>query len=276
MRLFLGIALSTKERLGYDPTMSRVFHGGNDNKKFRYDIKVCDHSGMVTTFRTKDEIATYGADALRGRGTRVWSVYDVANDPDGKRLFALKDTWVNADRIREGDTLRDLRKRLTEKNHLNAHRHFLTEVTCGDVHIGSAPDDTGTHIQNGKLFIVESIIESRAVFDETGTVTDIARARSGSKRRASDGNVPNIELPSAEGTIRIGQILEEHRVHYRIVFEEIGTPVDKLRNFCDIFLAIRDAVVGACFLSHLRQDDRSLRASTPSPQSHVLCQAHSS
>ena len=92
VRLFLGIALSTEEQLGYDPTMSRAFHGGDDNKKYCYDIKIRDHSGMVTTFRTKDEISTYGADALRGRGTRVWSVYDVANDPGGKRLFALKDT----------------------------------------------------------------------------------------------------------------------------------------------------------------------------------------
>jgi hypothetical protein len=247
VRLFLGIALSTEERLGYDPTMSRVFRGGNDNKKFCYDIEVRDHRGMVMTFRTKDEISTYGADAIRGRGTRVWSAYDVTNDPDGKRLFALKDTWVNADRIQEGDTLRDLRNRLTEKNHVDALKHFLTEVTCGDVHIGNAPDNTGAHIQSGKPFTVESIIESRVASDGTGRVTDITCGRSGSKRPASDGNV---ELSSAEGT---GKILEEHRVHYRIVFEEIGTPVDKLRTFCDIFLAIRDAVVGACFLSHLRQ-----------------------
>ena len=112
--------------------------------------------------------------------------------------------------------------------------------------------------------------------DGTGTVTDIAHARSGSKRRASDGNVPNIELSSTEGTLRIGQILEEHRVHYRIVFEEIGTPVDKLRTFYDIFLAIRDVVIGACLVSHLHQDDPSLRVLTLSSQSLVLCQAHSS
>ena len=228
--------------------MTRVFHGGNDNKKFCYDIKVRDDSGTVRTFRTKDEISTYGADAMRGRGTRVWSAYDVTNDPDGETLFAIKDTWVNTDRIREGTTLRDLRQRLMEKNDGDTLKHFLTEVICGDVHIGSAPDDTGAHIQNGKQFTVESIIESRGVSDGTGRVTDIAGPRSGSKRRASDGNVPNVERSSAEGTLRIGQVLGEHRVHYRIVFEEVGTPVDQLRNFCDIFLAIRDAVVGAYFV----------------------------
>ncbi|KAF9520929.1 hypothetical protein BS47DRAFT_416327 [Hydnum rufescens UP504] len=56
------------------------------------------------------------------------------------------------------------------------------------------------------------------------------------------GNVPNIELPSAQGGLRIGQVLEEHRVHYRIVFEEIGTPVHQLRTFSEIFVALRDAV----------------------------------
>ncbi|KAF9517407.1 hypothetical protein BS47DRAFT_531784 [Hydnum rufescens UP504] len=58
--------------------------------------------GKERIFCTKDEISTYAADAVRGRGTRVWSVYDKTDDPEGKTLFALKDTWVNADRPREG------------------------------------------------------------------------------------------------------------------------------------------------------------------------------
>ncbi|KAF9517406.1 hypothetical protein BS47DRAFT_531815 [Hydnum rufescens UP504] len=108
----------------------------------------------------------------------------------------------------------------------------------------TASDNTGARIQNGKLFTVNSILEARAAPGGVGTATDIAPSRSGIKRPAfSVGNVPNIERSSAEGTLRTGQLLKEHRVHYRIVFEEIGTPVHKLRTFCDIFLTLRDAVV---------------------------------
>ncbi|KAF9512938.1 hypothetical protein BS47DRAFT_1362840 [Hydnum rufescens UP504] len=195
VRIFLGIALSTMSQLGYDTTMGRV-SSRDDSDKYCYDITVRDHSGKERIFRTKDEISTYGADAVRGRGTRE------------RQLFALKDTWVNMDRPREGDTLRGLRQRLAQKNEIDALKHFLTEVTCGDVYEGDAPDHTGDHIQNGKLFTVDSILETRVATDGVGTVTDIHPVRSGSKRPASTmGNVPNIEVSSAEGTLRIGQFI---------------------------------------------------------------------
>jgi hypothetical protein len=49
--------------------------------------------------------------------------------------------------------------------------------------------------------------------------------------------------------MRIGQVLEEHRRHYRIVFEEIGTPIYQLRTFREIFVTLRDVVVGGCVAS---------------------------
>ncbi|KAF9516716.1 hypothetical protein BS47DRAFT_627052 [Hydnum rufescens UP504] len=243
VRIFLGISLSRMDQLGYDTTMSRV-PSRDGNGKYCYDITIPDDYGKERIFRTKLEISTYGADAVRGRGTRVWSVYDKMDDPEGKTLFALKDTWVNTDRPREGNTLAILRRRLTEKGEVDALRYFLTEATCGDVHIGRTPDSTGTRIQNGKLFAVDSIIQTSVAFDGAGTVTATLPTRSGSKRSASSmGIVPNIELSSAEGTMRIGQVLEEHRDHYRIVFEEIGPPIYQLRTFHEILVTFRDVVV---------------------------------
>jgi hypothetical protein len=75
-------------------------------------------------FRAKDEISTHGANMARGRGTRVWSAYDKMNDPDAKRLYALKDTWGNADRTREGDTFSILRERLMEKKEIDEMNHL--------------------------------------------------------------------------------------------------------------------------------------------------------
>jgi Fungal protein kinase len=161
--------------VGIRSTMSRV-PSRDGNRKYCYDITVCDYSGKERIFHTKVEISMRGADAMRGRGTRVWSVYDKMDDPEGKTLFALKDAWVNTDRPREGNTLRTLRGRLTEKGKVDALKHFLTEVTCGDVHIGRTPDSTGTRIQNGKLFTVNSIIQTSVALDEVGTDADRAGA----------------------------------------------------------------------------------------------------
>jgi len=215
--------------------MARVESGDGDGK-YCYDITVHDRSGKERIFRTKDEISTYGADAVRaGRGIRVRSAYDRMWDPEGKRLYALKDTWVNADRTREGDTLKILRERLIERKEIDGLNHLLTEVASGDVDVRNRADNTGSSIQNGKLFTVDSIVETWFGSDGVGGVEEIVPARSGSKRSASSmGNVPNIELPSAQGGLRIGQVLEEHRVHYRIVFEEIGTPIHQLRTFSEI------------------------------------------
>ncbi|KAF9520925.1 hypothetical protein BS47DRAFT_1481235 [Hydnum rufescens UP504] len=226
VRIFLGIALSPADRLGYDPTMARVESGDGDGK-YCYDITVHDRSGKERIFRTKDEISTYGADA------------DV--DPEGKRLYALKDTWVNADRTREGDTLKILRERLIERKEIDGLNHLLTEVASGDVDVRNRADNTGASIQNGRLFTVDSIVKTCSGSDGVGRIEEMP-ARGSKQSASSVDNVPNIDPPPAEGGLRIGQVLEEHRVHYRIVFEEIGTPIHQLRTFSEIFVALRDAV----------------------------------
>lgn len=59
-----------------------------------------------TVYRTKRVISNFAADAIRGRGTRVWEVVQLdekQNEID--EVLVLKDSWIDADRLREGDIL---------------------------------------------------------------------------------------------------------------------------------------------------------------------------
>ncbi|KAG2076918.1 hypothetical protein BDR04DRAFT_980022, partial [Suillus decipiens] len=56
-------ASASMKGLGWDPTVERVRNGENIQYKFTVDGKV---------FLTTCELATYGADSMVGRGTRVY------------------------------------------------------------------------------------------------------------------------------------------------------------------------------------------------------------
>ncbi|KAF9519596.1 hypothetical protein BS47DRAFT_1336688 [Hydnum rufescens UP504] len=51
--------------------MTRVESRDGDGR-YCYDITVHDQRGKERIFGTKNEISTYGADAVRGRGTSIW------------------------------------------------------------------------------------------------------------------------------------------------------------------------------------------------------------
>jgi hypothetical protein len=121
---------------------------------------------------------------------------------------------------------------------------LLSEVVSGDVDVRTRADDPGASIKNGKLFIiVNSIVRTWLGSDGVGGIEEMP-ARGSKQSASSMGNVPNIEPPPPEEDLRIGQVLEGHLVHYRIVFEEIGTPIHQLRTFSEIFVALRGAVFG--------------------------------
>jgi hypothetical protein len=60
-------------------------------------------------FRTTQILSSYGAESLRGRGTRVFEAVEIDGngDPNGSPVV-LKDTWVDSDRTREGNIIASL------------------------------------------------------------------------------------------------------------------------------------------------------------------------
>jgi hypothetical protein len=67
---------------------------------------------------------------------------------------ALKDVWVEEDRSREGDILKDLFAKIQsqggEEKLQDARQYFLKPVTYGDVTIDGQPDNTKDLIMRGQ------------------------------------------------------------------------------------------------------------------------------
>ncbi|KAG2341564.1 hypothetical protein BDR05DRAFT_888079 [Suillus weaverae] len=125
-------ASTTMKGLGWDPTVERVHNGEEIQYKFTIGDEV---------FTTTREIATYGADSMVGRGTRVYE----ATDAKGKKV-AIKDSWREVERQSEGEILENILASCAEKLQAeelaDAKRHFVGVRLWEDVIIDDTRDET--------------------------------------------------------------------------------------------------------------------------------------
>jgi hypothetical protein len=209
--------------------MKRVLVNGQP----QYDIQVKEQ-----TYRTKQTLSDFGADAMIGRGTRVFEVY---NKNDSQRTsLALKDTWVEEDGPREGDILRDffskIKKESGEDELEKARQYFLNIVTHGDITINNQRDHIKDLIMRG-----QDLPEGRSV---SLTVTRQKTSHhSETLQISSVGHPPGLEdLPNR--TVRPPASPISFRVHYRIVFEGVGLAVHYVKNLRTVYQVLCDAVEG--------------------------------
>lgn len=228
-------------QLGYDTTMRPVLVGTtgsseghhSPNATFQYDIAVRSlDGGKVTWYRTERLLANIGADAARGRGTRVWEVrrLDMAGNPVGPSRV-LKDCWVDDDRKREGTTLAEIRASAETEEHKKAFtEHFLTVECHGDVYIGNEEDNTHSlHRRNQTVPQDLDLYQLQLPPPKSSTADQFYRA----------GAFPQFN------TVYDSIVAYGNKSHYRIVFEELGTTIDKLTSAFDILKVLSIALFSA-------------------------------
>ena len=141
---------------------------GTEGADIKFDIEVREHgTGKIRTFRTMRMLSNIGADAVRGRGTRVWEVCELgkdgkpimrpALDVNGKPIldakgqpteepvpFALKDCWSDDDRTLEGLIMEEVyTKDDKEEKYVNSLRKaFMPVEVHGEVFVEGNPDHT--------------------------------------------------------------------------------------------------------------------------------------
>lgn len=217
---------ATDEQLGYDLSVTRVL---DRNHQPQYDIRVDSPLGS-RVFRTKSVLAEYAVDRVVGRATRVWEVYE-GDGGDDSPTFALKDVWVEKSHPREGTMYEALTKDATPEE----REYVLTCVCHGDVQLASGDLDTTLGARRGsppsKWFSAVYGLR-RSLSSSTTTETP-------------KGGIPRPPKPTVEPRAFTD------RVHYRLVFKEVGVPLFQLRNLGDIWRAVCDANEGWCPLSSL-------------------------
>ncbi|KAG2092642.1 uncharacterized protein F5147DRAFT_764107 [Suillus discolor] len=161
--------------LGWDPTVERIRVG----EKTQYKFTVGDE-----VFTTTRELATYGADSMVGRGTRVYE----ATDAKGKKV-AIKDSWREIDRQSEGEIVEKIlascEKKLGAEDFADAKRHFIGVRLWKDVTIDGASDETvnpiagdehdGIGTWKWKPIDLKPILSERLYLSTTGAVPDSGR-----------------------------------------------------------------------------------------------------
>ncbi|KAG8728726.1 hypothetical protein FRC11_010327, partial [Ceratobasidium sp. 423] len=239
VRIILSILVAPRVDLGYDLDIE-VVSPHDENLEPSYDITIHNpDTKKKNVYRTIGIISDVGADSMVGRGTRVWKVRKFENGHLVGPIYALKDVWVREDREPEHLIIQKIREQEPEYS-----RYFLTPIDFGFAPLNSAspsiPDSThktmGPQSNLEPTRMVVRILFIRILGNHT-TESQSQKTSSTSRHGVGRGNdVPGSKL---EGHRDFGYLSKHPRLHYRIVFEEIGDPVHDLRHFNKIFLAIQ-------------------------------------
>ena len=127
--------------LGFDPTMT-VYTTLDDGSQ-QYDVVVRLADGAHQTYRTKRLLSNGGGVYLHGRGTRVWEAVRLENGMETGEIVALKDSWVDEYREREGAiNVRVLGAPALISDSVQLNETLIPVRAYGDVHIAGIPDRT--------------------------------------------------------------------------------------------------------------------------------------
>ncbi|KAI6111275.1 hypothetical protein F5141DRAFT_1046996 [Pisolithus sp. B1] len=224
---FSSIAFAEDHALGWDPTIQRVCVGG----KVQYDITVCTDEGDVLVYQTTRVISDYSADALSGRGTRVFEArlkFLKGTSVKDAKPVVLKDTWRDCDRDREDTILNrifdDLREHRGREQEEEARKYFLTVLAAGNVMVDGKTDSTDCLLRGSDL-----------PTDRT-------------PHRLPVDEVPEKPIRSGEGFTPIFRFAPystkhskvHHRTHSRLVFKEVCRPIYELRSLDTVFATLED------------------------------------
>ena len=221
--------------LGFDPTIQPV--PGNTGQ---FDITVHPNkdepNSGTRTFRTIQVISTFGAEPFRGRGSRVFKAIEL--DGNGEPVgtpVVLKDTWIDSDRMREGDILTSLRKAADDGDKKLVDKYFLTTICHGDVwtELGIVDDTTNCLMRGLKIAKDHASLfqlQRKSFFEDSSNTSG-----TGSKnlRAFSHAQVPR------------HRNIYEPKTHYRIVFKETGVTIDSMRSLPSVMKVLAETVIGA-------------------------------
>jgi len=221
----LAVSSASQVELGWDPTVKRLY----DGSRAFYEIAVrCNVNDEVTEriYRTSQILSDHSADGLRGRGSRVYKAHLL--DTDGKETgdpVAIKDVWLDNDHDREGDIMRAIYDDVSAEDRITLRKYLLTMECHGDVFVNGKQDRT---------------LDQSAL----GPVADFHLRRT--------PLAPQRPFTSSVGlapSVHIRAPLEPSRqyppkVHYRIVFKEVGTSLYVVRSLANVFQSLRDVING--------------------------------
>ncbi|KAF7799149.1 hypothetical protein EIP86_010380 [Pleurotus ostreatoroseus] len=226
---FLSLAFAPEPQLGCDPTINRV-----PNQEDKFDIVVFSAQSEPRTFRTQELVSDRSVDTMNGPGIRTWRVQEVLEGEATGSFFTLKDSWVEEDRLREGDVLQELLAALpSDKTHGRVIDKYFTHIVCyGDVQLNGQPDSTQAMLR-GAPFPPESahypIIPPQK---ESGVGTPAQKGARGDPETAAEQSFDVLREATLPPVTPISMI------HHRMVCTDLYQPLYKYTDFRIIFFSL--------------------------------------
>ncbi|KAF8811241.1 hypothetical protein BYT27DRAFT_7336283 [Phlegmacium glaucopus] len=261
IRLISSLAYADVVKLGYDPTMELIWK--DDRWNYRITIQGKDNHGDVATkaYETISIIADMSSN-LRGRATRVYEAFDVGNPG---ATVVIKDSWVDANRPKEGDMLSEILDGASE----DEKAMFLTILLHGVVTIDGRQDLTQDLLMNGYLISNDNSISKKKSHDVSDRLAERMVKKISCKATiytrplylsSSDPDSQSTSLITSPDVTTLD--LNEKRLprvygpkaHYRIVFKERGESLHSLSRLRQIRLplvmqAMQDVLKALAFLT---------------------------
>jgi hypothetical protein len=233
IKLVLFLSYASSEELGYDKTMRLL-----ESNKYEVDV------GSLT-FVSSRILSDLAADRLCGRATRVFEVSEKSGSP---QHFALKDQWIDDDRLAEGLVLENLRAMIKSnvENGVfqdmdlarNPVDYFLSVKAYSPVQLSSTFDDNTKMIMQGHSLPDSGSSLSISFSEKNFVSSDVPGVNS-----ESAGHIP-YPVASTASILPIKRSNFQPRRHDRTVFNEVGTPLHDLDNLSDLFRGLADATIG--------------------------------
>jgi len=223
IHFFCSVAFADDHELGWDPSIRRILVDGHA----QYEITLNSANGS-SVYVTTDTLADFGAEAMRGRGTRVFKGY-CKGDPD-KTPVAIKDTWRASDREREdvilNEIFADMAKVMDKAEVEDVQKHFLTVRDAGDVVIKGKVDDTLCLLRGENP---PSDCKMYEIPPEEPPSTD---------KLSKETTTTHTTVPP------VADFKVSHRVHIRIVFKEICETLYSVRDLRGVMQMLLDVLKG--------------------------------
>ncbi|KAK0245211.1 hypothetical protein EDD85DRAFT_963961, partial [Armillaria nabsnona] len=234
----VSLSFGSTEDLGYDSSITRVavpLAGGPAHYRIQYDYVI---DGQ--TYRTVECLSSFRASGIISRATRVWTVRKLGDKT--KQEYALKDSWLPLDSKTESEIQQDIFKRIEEKDPdakkdpMLYKQYFMDIKACEVVTCTDKTEDA----------ITDLLVPYR-LYDVTRRPSSSAASIRSTLIFSSTADPVGGHL-SDRTQSRHSQHVYTGRKHVRVLFSEVGTPLDKVQDQKMLFTGLLHAYRGLRYL----------------------------
>ncbi|KAF5363407.1 hypothetical protein D9756_001071 [Leucocoprinus leucothites] len=271
VHVFLSFLYAEPDKMGFDPTVHRVFLKDKNRKEKTHYIYEIGPRNNPQFYRTTRAIFNPDVLCITGRKTRVWEAVRVAGHYPGQysqalnggRKYAIKNVWLNEGARTEREILNAVFTRLAEVSENppdydwsseslqavitealrdgNYKKYFMNIVTDSRGFSCRAPPQGVRH--NSKI-LWESLKEL--------TPAQISRAtdhRSSQRESASlSGSMRFRESPNNWSQQPLLEREYKAKQQYRLVYSDVGQSLHNSKDFPTAFHAIQDVFIALVLL----------------------------